>query len=217
MRTKSRSTYTTGEVSKICNVAQRTVIKWFDQKIIEGYIIPGTKDRRIPLTSLVEFMRSNNIPFDLIHLAEKGDIIEYCWEYNSRILGNCSVCENCIIYETRSLKCFAFIKKLDKLHKSSDIECEDCLYFIENWKNNNYDKQENSHTHIPYCWEFFNKSDDNKKDCNSCFVYKTLCLKCFSFFENIPCSKKICKVDCKDCNFYKMLEKYFILDESLKS
>ena len=42
MRAKSRNTFTTGEVSKICNVAQRTVIKWFDQGIIKGYIIPGT-------------------------------------------------------------------------------------------------------------------------------------------------------------------------------
>ena len=38
---------TTGEVAKICNVAARTVSKWFDSGQIEGYRIPGSKDRRI--------------------------------------------------------------------------------------------------------------------------------------------------------------------------
>lgn len=217
MRAKSKSTYTTGEVSKICDVAQRTVIKWFDQKIIDGYIIPGTKDRRIPLPSLIEFMRSNKIPFDLIYQAEKGDIIEYCWEYNSRILGDSSVCEKCIIYDTRSLKCFAFIKKLDAIHKSTAAECASCDYYINYWKNNGNGENAIPSADTPYCWEFLNKEGDDKKECDSCFVHKTLCMKCFSFFDNLPCSSKLCKIDCKDCDFYSMLEKYIILDESLKT
>ena len=55
---------TTGEVAKICNVAARTVSKWFDAGQIEGYRIPGSKDRRIPVQSLMNFMQEHGIPFD---------------------------------------------------------------------------------------------------------------------------------------------------------
>jgi excisionase family DNA binding protein len=55
---------TTGEVAKICNVAPRTVSKWFDSGSLKGYRIPGSKDRRIPLSELVKFMRAHGIPLD---------------------------------------------------------------------------------------------------------------------------------------------------------
>jgi len=55
---------TTGEVAKICNVAARTVSKWFDSGQIEGYRIPGSKDRRIPVQALMNFMQEHGIPFD---------------------------------------------------------------------------------------------------------------------------------------------------------
>jgi len=55
---------TTGEVAKICNVAPRTVSKWFDSGSLKGYRIPGSKDRRIPVGELVKFMKAHGIPFD---------------------------------------------------------------------------------------------------------------------------------------------------------
>lgn len=55
---------TTGEVAKICNVASRTVSKWFDAGQLHGYRIPGSKDRRIPVSSLVKFMKNHGIPLD---------------------------------------------------------------------------------------------------------------------------------------------------------
>lgn len=55
---------TTGEVAKICNVASRTVSKWFDSGQLRGYRIPGSKDRRIPVANLIKFMKGHNIPFD---------------------------------------------------------------------------------------------------------------------------------------------------------
>jgi excisionase family DNA binding protein len=55
---------TTGQVAKICNVAPRTVSKWFDQGHLRGYRIPGSKDRRIPLDQLIRFMRVHNIPLN---------------------------------------------------------------------------------------------------------------------------------------------------------
>lgn len=55
---------TTGEVAKICNVAPRTVSKWFDSGQLKGYRIPGSKDRRIPVSQLVRFMKDHGIPLD---------------------------------------------------------------------------------------------------------------------------------------------------------
>ena len=55
---------TTGEVAKVCNVAPRTVSKWFDSGQLKGYRIPGSKDRRIPVAQLVKFMKAHGIPLD---------------------------------------------------------------------------------------------------------------------------------------------------------
>lgn len=61
---RSKEVFTTGEVAKLCNVAPRTVSKWFDSGKLRGYRIPGSKDRRIPLDSLTRFMHEHQIPME---------------------------------------------------------------------------------------------------------------------------------------------------------
>ncbi len=61
---RPRDVLTTGEVAKICNVAPRTVSKWFDSGKLRGYRIPGSKDRRIPLQQLIRFMRAHGMPLN---------------------------------------------------------------------------------------------------------------------------------------------------------
>ncbi len=61
---RQKDVLTTGEVARLCNVAPRTVSKWFDSGSLRGYRIPGSKDRRIPMSSLVRFMKEHNIPLD---------------------------------------------------------------------------------------------------------------------------------------------------------
>jgi excisionase family DNA binding protein len=62
--TKTKDVLTTGEVAKICNVAPRTVSKWFDSGTLTGYRIPGSKDRRIPLSQLIKFMKHHGMPLN---------------------------------------------------------------------------------------------------------------------------------------------------------
>lgn len=62
--TRRKAVLTTGEVAKLCNVAPRTVSKWFDAGHLRGYRIPGSKDRRIPLDQLVRFMRTHGMPLN---------------------------------------------------------------------------------------------------------------------------------------------------------
>ncbi len=59
---KGKNVLTTGDVAKICNVAPRTVSKWFDSGQLKGYRIPGSKDRRIPVSELTRFMKLHNMP-----------------------------------------------------------------------------------------------------------------------------------------------------------
>lgn len=61
---------TTGEVARICNVAPRTVSKWFDNGQLRGYRIPGSRDRRIPLDHLVRFMRAHGMPVSGIETGQ---------------------------------------------------------------------------------------------------------------------------------------------------
>ncbi len=61
---RPKDVLTTGEVARICNVAPRTVSKWFDTGKLRGYRIPGSKDRRIPLQQLVRFMKLHGIPLN---------------------------------------------------------------------------------------------------------------------------------------------------------
>jgi len=84
MGVKIKDVLTTGEVAKICNVAPRTVSKWFDSGALRGYRIPGSKDRRIPLNQLIRFMKQHNIPLNglmtgatrVLIVDDEQDIVE---------------------------------------------------------------------------------------------------------------------------------------------
>lgn len=84
MTTKTKDVLTTGEVARICNVAPRTVSKWFDSGALRGYRIPGSKDRRIPLAQLIRFMKLHNMPLNglmtgatrVLIVDDEQDIVE---------------------------------------------------------------------------------------------------------------------------------------------
>lgn len=59
---KSKRVLRTGDIAKICSVATRTVQKWFDEGILKGYKLPDSKDRRVRIEDLKEFMDKYNIP-----------------------------------------------------------------------------------------------------------------------------------------------------------
>ena len=63
---KKKDVLTTGQVAQICNVAPRTVTKWFDSGRLKGYRIPGSRDRRIPTSELIKFMKDHHMPADVL-------------------------------------------------------------------------------------------------------------------------------------------------------
>ena len=72
---KVKKLYTTGEVAKICNLSQQTIIRCFDAGRVEGFRIPGSKFRRIPHESLIKFMQSNDIPINALQSGKKKILI----------------------------------------------------------------------------------------------------------------------------------------------
>ena len=59
---KADNVMTTGDVAKICNVAHRTVSKWIESGLLNAYLIPGGRDRRITIIELNRFMQAHNMP-----------------------------------------------------------------------------------------------------------------------------------------------------------
>ena len=83
---KRKDVLTTGQVAEICNVAPRTVTKWFDSGQLKGYRIPGSKDRRIPTGELIRFMKAHDIPTDELEAGQMRIlIIDSDWEYADKL------------------------------------------------------------------------------------------------------------------------------------
>jgi excisionase family DNA binding protein len=81
MNNKRKDILTTGQVAQICKVAPRTVTKWFDTGQLKGYRIPGGRDRRIPATELIRFMKVHNMPTEeLEHDKVRILIIDSDWQ-----------------------------------------------------------------------------------------------------------------------------------------
>jgi len=53
--------FTTGQVSRYCQVSRATVLKWIREKHLAAYTIPGGY-HRIPRSALLGFMQQYNMP-----------------------------------------------------------------------------------------------------------------------------------------------------------
>ncbi len=66
---------TTGEVGRICNSNISMIARWFDKKILEGYTLPGSDDRRIPRDNLIKFLIENKMPLGVLEDIDKENVI----------------------------------------------------------------------------------------------------------------------------------------------
>lgn len=55
---------TTGQAAKAAYVSQKTIIRCFDSGELEGFRVPGSRYRRIPLETFYRFIQENSIPTD---------------------------------------------------------------------------------------------------------------------------------------------------------
>ena len=70
-----KQVFTTGEAAEICKVSQQTIIRCFDSGRLQGFRVPGSKFRRIPRAELLRFMRTNDIPTDVLESARKRILV----------------------------------------------------------------------------------------------------------------------------------------------
>ncbi len=70
-----KNVFTTGEAAEICKVSQQTIIRCFDRGRLKGFRVPGSKFRRIPRESLVEFMKVNGIPPDALDNGKRRILV----------------------------------------------------------------------------------------------------------------------------------------------
>lgn len=70
-----KSVYTTGEVAAICKISQQTVIRCFDNGKLKGFRVPGSRFRRIPRDSLLQFMKENDIPLEHVDTGKKRILV----------------------------------------------------------------------------------------------------------------------------------------------
>jgi excisionase family DNA binding protein len=100
---KKKDVLTTGQVAQICNVAPRTVTKWFDSGRLKGYRIPGSRDRRIPTGELIRFMKAHNIPTDTLEVGKMRIlIIDSDWEAAENLAGTLQTKRNYEIQTARN-------------------------------------------------------------------------------------------------------------------
>jgi excisionase family DNA binding protein len=60
--TRRQSSYTTGQVARICQVTKRTVIQWIDSGKLKGYTLPDSRHRRVSSLCLEQFLREHRMP-----------------------------------------------------------------------------------------------------------------------------------------------------------
>lgn len=71
----SQTVFTTGEVARICNISQQTVIRCFDSGKLQGFRVPGSRFRRITRDGLIKFLKENNLPLDLLDSGKKRVLV----------------------------------------------------------------------------------------------------------------------------------------------
>jgi len=70
-----KKVFTTGEAAKLCGVSQQTIIRCFDRGRLQGFKVPGSKFRRIPRDELIRFMKSSDIPTDVLESRRKRVLV----------------------------------------------------------------------------------------------------------------------------------------------
>jgi excisionase family DNA binding protein len=70
-----KTIFTTGEAADICKVSQQTIIRCFDSGRLKGFRVPGSRFRRIPRESLLQFMRENGIPPDALDSGRRKILV----------------------------------------------------------------------------------------------------------------------------------------------
>jgi excisionase family DNA binding protein len=133
--------FTTSDIAQICHHSRETVKRWLEKGEIKGYRVGTSGHWRVLPKDLASFLKNNNIPFpdaaetgfDLRELTGTEDLPTFCWEFfknsmSDHVRSNGS-CEDCLVYKTKSLNCYALRREIGHKKIFCGYSCEDCGYF----------------------------------------------------------------------------------------
>ena len=136
-----RITFTTSDIATICSHTRETVKRWLEKGEIKGYRVGDSGHWRVLAEDLALFLKDNNIPFpeprevgvDLKALMGTQNMPPFCWAFYKHKMDNDirseARCEDCLIYKTRSINCYALRKEVGHKKILCRYSCEDCAYF----------------------------------------------------------------------------------------
>ena len=136
-----RITFTTSDIAPICSHTRETIKRWLEKGEIKGYRVGTSGHWRVLAEDLALFLKDNNIPFpeprevgvDLKALIDIQNTPPFCWEFYKNTMDNHARsevrCEDCLVYKTRSINCYALRKEVGNKKIFCRYSCNDCAYF----------------------------------------------------------------------------------------
>lgn len=119
---------TTGQVARLCSVTPDTVLKWIRAGRLPARRTPGGH-HRIPKSAVdpvLTFQRSSSAPRE----AARG--IQFCWEFNSQDGKIASDCKKCIVYRSRTRRCYEISDlpvEAGHARRFCQSSCAECDYY----------------------------------------------------------------------------------------
>lgn len=119
---------TTGQVAKLCSVTPDTVLKWIRAGRLPARRTPGGH-HRVP-KSAIEFVLADGKTYTA--QRDHHRMIQYCWEFNSQDGKITSDCRRCIVYRSRTRRCYEISKlpvEAGHARRFCQNSCEECDYY----------------------------------------------------------------------------------------
>ena len=119
---------TTGEAAAIFNVDPDTVLRWIKSGDIPAIRTPGGHyriNRNVFLSKMIEEI-SDHKP------REHRSALPYCWEYNSESGIIREACKECIVYKSRTCRCYELSNLAAPIGHAKlfySNSCGECQYF----------------------------------------------------------------------------------------
>ena len=136
-----KKAFTTSDIAQISHHSRETIKRWLEKGEIKGYRVGPSGHWRVLPKDLASFLKNNNIPFpepteeliDLKTLKDIEDLPTFCWEfYKNEADGHVRTdlrCEDCLVYKTKSINCYALRKEVGHKCVYCGHLCEECAYF----------------------------------------------------------------------------------------
>lgn len=120
---------TTGEAAALCSVTPDTVLKWIKAGRIPANRTPGGH-HRIPHSALIPIV---NLTQRVPQTDWGTDSFQFCWEFNSRDGQMPEGCRQCIVYRSRTRRCYqmrSLPSEAGHARIFCDGPCEECEYYL---------------------------------------------------------------------------------------